>query len=748
MSRLPGKKTRFLSFFTLLLLFLLTLVVPVFANPSSRTTPFKDIDTTHWGLKNIIKMNVRGVVSGYTDGTFQPNKAITQVEAILMTIRNMEVTDRLAAIDTSQELPVQVPQWVSDYYKAEMLFAVQEGLIVPSENNFNAAAGATRSWVTQLIVRSIGKSGEASQLSGQMPEFGDAATVPQWARGYINTAVKYKLVNGYPDNSFKPYRYVTRAEMVKLLGESEKYLDLSKTFLSARVAGQSGLSLSLTINGVIETFEISSDTWIFDEDGSYIGWDGISENDPVRVIIKGDTVKLVEILTTDAVVDTLTGSVLQVLPVENIIIIQDETLKIHTNTVSDYASFIAETGPLSGLTDIETGDNVTLSCNSSGEVVFILLLNSGQNDADTGILFSINTDTGLIIIKNSQGTLDSYRYADQLSVIIPQIRFPEITDLEPGDEVKITLTDNVISEIELLNARQDLTVSGKVLLLSEEQNIITISTEDNKLEAFEIAEDVAINISGLDYPLLSDVLINDQVALTIENEMVTQISVQDRSAENTLIGTVLAVDASNRIIALKTEDGIVELYEVNSNAEFLIDNETTSKLSEVELNLKIEVQLRNNEIIYLEAKNTVEGSIVTVDTSRNLIALNTVSSGTKSYILSEEVDVNIKGVGIPELDDLNSGDYVELRLENNENNIITDINVRTIFEYQIVTVYEDSDKLKVENDKGYSSYLYLNDRVTLTIPEISSPDAGDFNIGDTVEATYIGNRLIAVKIVP
>ena len=747
MSRLPCKKNRLFAI-TLCLLFLLVSVVPAFANTASRATPFKDVDTTHWGLKNIIKMNVRGVVTGYTDGTFQPNNAITQVEAILMTIRNMGITDRLSTIDTGQELPVEVPQWVSDYYKAEMLFAVQEGLIIPSENNFNSAAGATRSWVTQLMVRSIGKDSEASQLSGEMPSVSDAAAIPEWARGYINAAIKYKLVNGYPDNTFKPYRYVTRAEMVKLLGESEQYLDLSETFLSARVAGQSGLTLSLSINGTIENFNISSDTWVFKEDGSYTDWDGLSENDPVKVIIDGETVRLVEILAADAVVDTLTGSVLQVLPAENVIVIQDAALKLHTKTLTDYATFSAQTGSLSKLEDIKTGDSVTLNCNSSGAVISVLLLNSGQNAANTGIIFSINADAGLIIIKNSQGILNTYQYSEGTTVTIPQIRFPAVTDLEPGDEVKIAFTGNLITEIELLRAKQDMTVSGKVLLLSEEKRIITISNEDGLLQAYEAAEDAEVIISGLDYPLFSNILVNDQVTLTVQTGKVTKITVQNRNVRDTVKGTVLAVDTANRIITLETEDGDVEIYEVYSRAEFYIDNDTTSDIADVERNLKVEVQLLNDEIIYLETKNTVEGTVVTIDADRDLLTVNTINSGTKTYVLSDDIDVNIKGVSSPDLDDLDKGDYVELRFESSESKVVADINMKTSLNYRVIRVYEDPDKLKVEDDDGDSSYLYLESQVTLSVPGISSPDAEDFSEGDMVRATFMGSRLVKVESVP
>jgi len=116
------------------------------------------------------------------------------------------------------------------------------------------------------------------------------------------------------------------------------------------------------------------------------------------------------------------------------------------------------------------------------------------------------------------------------------------------------------------------------MLLSEEKRIITITTEDDSLEAFLVADDVEINISGLDYPLLTNVLVNDTVMLTVENGTVSAITVENRSVKDTVKGTVLAIDTDNRVITLETQDGYVEVYEVNEQAEFLIDDRTTSNI--------------------------------------------------------------------------------------------------------------------------------------------------------------------------
>lgn len=42
----------------------------------------------HWAKKNIERLNLEGVVRGYANGTFQPNKPVTMAEVITMVVKH------------------------------------------------------------------------------------------------------------------------------------------------------------------------------------------------------------------------------------------------------------------------------------------------------------------------------------------------------------------------------------------------------------------------------------------------------------------------------------------------------------------------------------------------------------------------------------------------------------------------------------------------------------------------------------
>ena len=58
-----------------------------------------------------------------------------------------------------------------------------------------------------MVVKALGKG-----ASGRALSFGDAASVPSWATGYVSTAMDEGIVKGMPGNVFNPDDGATRAE--------------------------------------------------------------------------------------------------------------------------------------------------------------------------------------------------------------------------------------------------------------------------------------------------------------------------------------------------------------------------------------------------------------------------------------------------------------------------------------------------------------------------------------------------------
>lgn len=713
------------------------------ANPSS--SPFKDVGTTHWGLKDMVKLNLRGVVTGYVDGSFQPEKPVSQIEALLMTVRNMGLDAQLETIDINQKLPIQVPEWVETNYKSEVLYALESGLINSAENSFDAGAKASRAWVAQLLVRAIDKDDEALLAAATAPTVNDAASIPTWAVGYVNTGMKYRLLTGYPDMSFRPNQNVTRAEMVALLSRSEQYFNLSGQLAIGKITSTTGSNLNLDVAGQSKLYTTTANTLIFDAKGKATALINLKKDDAVKVVLSGTSVSYIEVLAADAVVNTIKGTILQVLPKDKVIVVKDEKQQIHSLSLSALATISTTAGSTLTLDNLAAASTVELQLNGQDAVLNVLVQTSSPIAGPTSIIYDINAEQKLIIVKNSTGKIQAFQYSDQVVVKANSLRFPGVKDLQVGDEIKLKLESNVVTEIELVKAQQLINSTGKVLLISAEQKVLTLQKEDGTVGAYTVADNVQINITGLANATLGNVLVNDRLDLTVEQGKVTSITVKDRAVAASLRGTIAAVDTNNKIITIKTNTDELKAYEVNSRAEYYINDRSSSSLSDVKKDMKVAIQLADNKIIYLETKNSVDGTITSIDSARKTVTVTNTDGQQQTCIIASNVDVKIEGDSYPVLSDLSNGDIVELHVEDS---VVTKINVQRDITYIVTGAYSSYKELKVVDKNNNSRYLTMNSRVKVAVPGKTTASFDEFMIGNVVKATFMGNSLTKVELLP
>ena len=109
---------------------------------------FMDVHPNMWYGTAVSTLASKGIVNGYQDGSFRPNREISRAEFVVMALRYAEITPYVTT---------------NRYFK----------------------------------------------------------DVPQtyWAADYIQTAAQLGLLSGYPDGTFRPEQYITRAEAVTILNK-------------------------------------------------------------------------------------------------------------------------------------------------------------------------------------------------------------------------------------------------------------------------------------------------------------------------------------------------------------------------------------------------------------------------------------------------------------------------------------------------------------------------------------------------
>ncbi|MFD2330820.1 InlB B-repeat-containing protein [Cohnella sp. GCM10020058] len=177
---------------------------------------FSDI-SRHWAEASIKQAVSLGIVKGYPDGTFNPNRTVTRAEFAVMLMNALKPqVEGTALTFTDKE---KIGAWA----QKSVAQAVQAGILAGYEDGtFRPNAEITRAEMAVMIAKAWGQSAEAATATG----FADDKDIPAWAKGAVGAVKKLGIIEGKGANAFAPGDKATRAESVtvllKMLAQSGK----------------------------------------------------------------------------------------------------------------------------------------------------------------------------------------------------------------------------------------------------------------------------------------------------------------------------------------------------------------------------------------------------------------------------------------------------------------------------------------------------------------------------------------------
>lgn len=205
------------------LLFILS--IPV----GSSAIRYSDIDG-HWSEVYVEELSNGDLINGYEDGTFKPNDNITRVEfyKLINQLAGLKKTYSVTFTDVKKE----------DWFYEEVAKGIKAGYIMPTTGNLNPNVDITR----QEALRIIGYMYDLAKMEEACKDFFDVDKFDKNAIGYVGALVHYKIVEGYPDNTFRPKDAITRGEISKILNllveklgnPSEKFITDSEVKFGAK----------------------------------------------------------------------------------------------------------------------------------------------------------------------------------------------------------------------------------------------------------------------------------------------------------------------------------------------------------------------------------------------------------------------------------------------------------------------------------------------------------------------------------
>lgn len=176
-------------------------------NTGNPTASFTDI-IGHWAEADINAMHNKGIVSGVTETTFEPDRNITRAEFATLIVKGLGLQSNVSAgfKDTDPY------EWYYNYVNA----AAAVGLITGYDGYFRPNDNITREEMAVIIAKAYAFNGNRPQTGG-MIKFSDAGEVSDWAYDSVDQAAAAGLISGKTESTFQPKDNATRAECASLL---------------------------------------------------------------------------------------------------------------------------------------------------------------------------------------------------------------------------------------------------------------------------------------------------------------------------------------------------------------------------------------------------------------------------------------------------------------------------------------------------------------------------------------------------
>lgn len=720
--------------------------------PQTAINVFSDVNAGYWGEKYIYQLAAQGIVTG-NNGKFRPNDPVTQQEAVTMAIRFLSMQDQLSS--GAATLPTNVK--VNDYFTKYVELAFQQNLLdkqkesgYTDEKVIWGAQKASREWITEVLVRSIGRTAEANAAKNKATGFADNAKISPDRLGYVNVAVELGLAKGVNGNKFDPQGAVTRAQLATFFSRAQAYITTHyENQYKGSIASIENGKLELYADGKLNSFKLDSSTAYFASDSEKrLQFSDINPYTQAVVVANNGTAAYVEITDSTQQVERFDRTYARLSP-NNVIWLDTgstfEELSYEPSTV-----FLDQNGIQIDPKTLAAGSLLTIereTYSPQKKIVSIRVKSGLVNKTGAGVVQNVDTANKRVTLKDSTGYEDTYTW-DDATVIRYQNQILSPAELKNGYAVNFTVKNSILQSVEVTQS-VDRTIQAMLYSVEENGKTITYKRSGStQLETKFLAEKPEIIMSGVAKPVLSDLLADavsgDQVTLTINGEeKITKIEVTGRQMEQLDAVTIVNYDAKTHWLTVKDANNQPRVIILDDKTKLESSNGTT--LDKVEPLLgagrKVSVSLIGTRALSLEVVYKVEGKISSINTAKKVISIVAANGKVEEIPYNSTLLVEIFGKSNASLADVRVGDEVSAQLSTNQD-YLQSLKLKTSAQFEVVFTEPAKNRIRVKAN-GATSDIYT-DKATLTGDSGQAILLADLRPGTLVNITLQGLTAVSV----
>lgn len=648
----------------------------------------------HWAQADVEYLSTQGLVSGYNDGTFKPDAAMSTIEALLFCARIPVLdsnTKRLIVTDWTDELRMVLPASMMSWAASDLSVCLATGIISMDElssltNRDGLMSAIPREDVAKYLARAMQLAPMAEHLTTYTLDFADTSAISQEIQPYVYVLSNYGIVKGDEFNNFQPKSSLNRASMTSLLRRGLE-------FMTAR-----GISVELPqyttnkwVGGVIRTVQSNSKGNTVLSLASPLG--------TIRTVTLPSNVKIYQdnMLTTDSALkngiyvrvnQNNNGTASSVRIGGALTTVSGPVVSIQKDSLTIREDGVARTLPADRFIEIQNGSQVgglelldasagytSAECfvDAMGHLAAIRF--SGGTQAEEGILSDVKFNAGggaqiqltgengtrtqyaipagaVVLVNGSSGALSSSQIGDFVTLRV------STEDRTQVSEVQIdTLTEYIQGSIRTISTKN----YGK---LTVEQALKGKTTSHSLLSGTEVTyEGNLVDVSDLHK--------GDFVTIRLDDDG-NALYVAASPGSVTVEGTIQAIlYGSPTTIQLAQRDGTVVNYDVDLNAPPLVyRNKVRTTVDKLRSGDEAVFTIRYNAVTRIDAtpkSANASGTIqkVSLDNSGTTIEVLLDDNTAAAYLVDETVSVTQNGKAVS-IDSLKPGFKIDMVLEGSQ----------------------------------------------------------------------------------
>lgn len=175
--------------------------------PVAGAARLKDI-SGNWAADHITALVNKGVMGGYPDGTFRPNRTVTRAEFAKTVVKAF-------AIPGGKHMPYQDAK---DHWAAQTISAISDAKLMQGyeDGTFRPNRTISRAEVVAVVVRALKLETIVKSQAEEPTSFSDIPA-GHWAAGMITAAEQLDILPPYFRGRFRPTDPATRSEVAALV---------------------------------------------------------------------------------------------------------------------------------------------------------------------------------------------------------------------------------------------------------------------------------------------------------------------------------------------------------------------------------------------------------------------------------------------------------------------------------------------------------------------------------------------------